>query len=789
MNPLKLYSTLLYAQVTLGVACYCVAVERPTLAMISLGTIALSWLALHASRKPGADGPIGGAMPRWVIFLASVAISLATILQHHAGFKERMIEVLSEYILLLNLVKLFDRRSIRDDGQVMLINGMLVTCSMIFTIDLYFAGMVMGYLAMTMLTVMVMQIKIAHDHAQAADDTPRAAPPAPPLSRAYRIQFRDTALVLGILCLAMSVAGFLTMPRGSLPAFASLDPDGPVTGFNPNIQLDDDTQITQSLNPVMYLKLSRPGAESLEFDGPVLVRGNVLDRYDPRQKRWNRGRYSYFLTAEYSQRDKRELRLDAAPMDREPFAAEFTMLRPMGETLFSIQSPVAFRSEVHTAVWHGKLDNVLTGRLPPNLKGTVQYTVACVDRGPQPALAGEIARHLELFPQSLQFSDLDAAPSFGSSADDQEERRLRSLRGDPGASPIYYARRPVVRDPRVRELAESVMRQAGLARDPKSMDDPADHLLAAAMADHLRARCAYTLDLPALPPDADPISSFLFDSRKGHCEYFASALAAMLRSIGVRCRVVTGFMATEFNSGGFYVVREADAHAWVEVYHPDAGWRAFDATPDGGLRDVAAQAGGWLALLRGFYEHLEFQWITNVIGYDDQARSQLIGREINLHEAWHWLLVRVRAMADWLDRLTGAGRWSLLLLAAAAAAGVISAVAATILLARWAWARWASRWRNWLPRLAAAPTPRPGAVDFYAAMLRILARSGLRKPVHQTPAAFARRLVDSDPVRFAPVAALTDLFYEIRFGDRPLDTDRRRRADALLNALRRPARP
>lgn len=86
------------------------------------------------------------------------------------------------------------------------------------------------------------------------------------------------------------------------------------------------------------------------------------------------------------------------------------------------------------------------------------------------------------------------------------------------------------------------------------------------------------------PKGREPILDFLFHNKQGHCEYFASALALLARSVGVSARVVGGYMVSEYNSlGSYYIVREQNAHAWVEAWVPGKGWQTFDATPPAGV--------------------------------------------------------------------------------------------------------------------------------------------------------------------------------------------------------------
>ena len=112
---------------------------------------------------------------------------------------------------------------------------------------------------------------------------------------------------------------------------------------------------------------------------------------------------------------------------------------------------------------------------------------------------------------------------------------------------------------------------------------------ARAIEGHLRQDYGYTLELLSKPVD-DPLAYFLFVRKKGHCEYFASSMAVMLRTLGIPARVVNGFRGGEYNDlTGSYIVREKDAHSWVEAYFPEYGWVTFDPTPAGQAGSTATR--------------------------------------------------------------------------------------------------------------------------------------------------------------------------------------------------------
>jgi len=116
-------------------------------------------------------------------------------------------------------------------------------------------------------------------------------------------------------------------------------------------------------------------------------------------------------------------------------------------------------------------------------------------------------------------------------------------------------------DPRIPQLAQKITAAA---------ENPYDKSVV--LESYLRRNFGYTLNL-AGKPGADPLPQFLFVTKAGHCEYFASAMAVMLRTLGIPSREVNGFLPGEFNDvAGDYIVRGSDAHSWVEAYFPGSGW-------------------------------------------------------------------------------------------------------------------------------------------------------------------------------------------------------------------------
>jgi hypothetical protein len=161
------------------------------------------------------------------------------------------------------------------------------------------------------------------------------------------------------------------------------------------------------------------------------------------------------------------------------------------------------------------------------------------------------------------------------------------------------------------DLSGITPRIAGLAQEIAGDLSPAEQ--AARIERHLSQEYEYTLDLMGFD-SSQPLEDFLFENRRGHCEYFASSMVVMLRSLGVPARLVTGFVGGEYNPfEEYYVVRLSNAHAWVEGYSPDLGWQVYDPTPPAGR--PGSQSWGFGSLFGQAYDYLLFRWDRYVLTY------------------------------------------------------------------------------------------------------------------------------------------------------------------------------
>jgi hypothetical protein len=273
---------------------------------------------------------------------------------------------------------------------------------------------------------------------------------------------------------------------------------------------------------------------------------------------------------------------------------------------------------------------------------------------------------------------------------------------------------------------------------------------AARLTDFLAREYRYTLALER-GTTLDPVDEFLFVRRSGNCEYFASSLAVMLRSLGIPARVVGGFQRGEWNPyGRYFTVRMRDAHAWVEAHLDGEGWVTLDPSP---RADVAVAAP---AQRFGLYlDALRMRWYRYVIHWS--LRDQLA------------VAADVRRQADAWRLSVGARAWSWW--RGAALTGLVAVALVVAVAARW-WSR-----------SATAAGAAVGMPRFYARALRILARRGLRPTPAETAREFAARVARAAPPCAAAVVALTECYEHVRFGGLALDDPKHAIVERALAAL------
>src|SRR5258706_15969610 len=249
------------------------------------------------------------------------------------------------------------------------------------------------------------------------------------------------------------------------------------------------------------------------------------------------------------------------------------------------------------------------------------------------------------------------------------------------------------------------------------------------------SRFEYTLQPPLLGESS--VDEFLFDAKQGFCEHFASSFVFLMRAAGVPARVVTGYQGGDTNPvDGYMVVRQADAHAWAEVWLAGGGWTRVDPTAAAipvrvelGITAAAPASApllmrtglDWVKSLRNNWEALTNQWNQWVLGYNPDRQFEMLSRLGMKQPSWQSMTVILF--------------WSV--------AGVLLLVALWLLRGR----------------------PREDAVQ--RAWLRFcdkLARAGLSRASVEGPLDYSRRVARRLPERENAVRAIASLYVEQRYG-------------------------
>lgn len=297
---------------------------------------------------------------------------------------------------------------------------------------------------------------------------------------------------------------------------------------------------------------------------------------------------------------------------------------------------------------------------------------------------------------------------------------------------------------------------------------------------------AYSLDVKRTSK-VSPLEDFLFINKAGHCEYYATSMAILLRVVGVPARVVNGFAQGRWNEfGRFFTVRQSDAHSWVEVYFPSAGWVMFDPTPGAAFGETYqqfAEQRSFLASLYRYSEYLRTSWNRYIVDYsrEDQAQA-LVNAFIKSRSARYTLRNWLSATKDRIQTILSRISWRRI------GSGLVYLSFGGFTLF-WLW-RLIKDVRLSLPgfRSRKRMTTRR-VIQFYQTMLRVLARRGITKARSATPGEFAGYVAQHHALYGAEVRDLTNLYYAVRYGAMELSRDDVLRIEQLLQRLKKRPHP
>jgi protein-glutamine gamma-glutamyltransferase len=606
------------------------------------------------------------------------------------------------------VVRMFTLRRERDYVMLAILAFLMILASAVLTVDSVFLFSFAAFLLMAIATFVLMEMRRS---GQTADIQARPSND-PQTSRRLAVSLARVAPALMLVILSVAAVLFFLIPRrqeGHLGGFAYGTDFS--SGFSDHVQLGRIGEIQQSNAVVMHIQID--GDTLGRYD--LHWRGVALPDFDGHA--WSKPKEQFILN-----------RFDnsiATPELGNPTLKPFIRIPP---------KPVHYRvlmEPIGTNVFF----------VAPRVRSVSGgYRVLATDYG------GAIYNY-----------DTERAVSRYEADSDVATPSADQLRAADSTGPLpqgaNYLRLPPRLDSRVPRLAEEITGSATNNYDK-----------ALALEQYLKTHFGYTLELPRREPK-DPLANFLFERKRGHCEYFASAMAVMLRTLGIPSRVITGFRSDEFNDlTANYVVRAKDAHAWVEAYFPGFGWQTFDPTPGG----AAGSPQGW-ARLALYADAVSSFWREWIISYDTShqyvlGRTAITQTRSFWESARNWARTRYASMLSWADRtqdrvVKAPGRWAML--------GVVLACSLVLLANLGRILRWV---KNLQLRAHPERSPEQAATMWYRRMARALERRGVEKSSSQTPAEFLRKIED-DRLR-QPIAHFTQAYESARFGNSAEDARR-----------------
>ena len=696
---------------------------------ISVVLATLSWYV--------TEGPRGRTLPDWM----SNILVIAVLLWRGSSFlidgdAVDAMGALGGILMWILLIKLYARRTSSEERQRFALSTMLVIAGCLESVEFAFGALVLVYGGVAIWAAMLWRLARSAETARASRQV--IAGFAPPLEiavgRRVVAQFRGIAIVSMVMVVALGTVVFVFFPR--FAALGSMGGRGrtSVTGFSDEIRLRGGDRITESRRELFTVRWIDPDGTTRQLLRPLLLRGAVLTWYDANGERWVASRGEAGIRTFRTPAQNRFVALAAALKgDIGPMAtAEIEMRSYASDVIFSTYAPVGVATSEPRSIALDPMTLILRDVSTDRVGRYWNYSL-----------------HVQSQPSAMVLDALAA----GSSESDQ------------------YTLFPI---PRMQAIASRILDEARVSEtipDTPALDaDDAARFqygreVARAIASWMRKQFTYTTDLSAFPRvvGEDPIVSFLERNRSGHCEYFASALCAVLRSLKIESRIVTGFIAIEYDERAeHYIVRESNAHAWVEVRTGVNSWTAMDATPEESLLQIQERNRSFADGFRWMYSRLEFLWNSRVVSYDSAAQSTIADRvRSGWREAFGARLAQIgasmRNIASELSLGSAGGVWF-----ATIAIGI-----STALLARLIVVNRTRRLRRLLHLEAVAPAEQRRLLRdaaFYVEALHVLERAGFSKPSHLTPRAFAESLRTHHAQTADAFAAIVEQFYRIRYG-------------------------
>lgn len=691
-------------------------------ALVFLGIIILSWFLEKTAWQLNEKVSI-------ILIFLVLPLSYVDWMFQLTGVVTRDVMIgtnLSRLVLILGAIKLLQRKTDRDWIFIYIISFFqILLAAGIGASPLFFASLIL-YLLFAFSSIILFEIRktsrLGFDKSQRLKETKVTT--RFQKSQLYKLPITSFVLLLFIVTLAVPL--FFTFPRvGGAGLGGNLNNLAGFTGFSDSVKLGEIGKLQQNNEVVMRVRIE---GNADDLTGKYFRwRGVALDSFE--NQTWRKSRNNFIEP--FVKTEKDFFIVDGAK-DSNRLVTQTVYLEPLDTPiLFSLSRPVAVQGSFP------QVNKDAEGSLS-TLKNSFERTTYKI------------------------YSDVSLPD-------------VANLRKDSSQYPITFQRyfqTPKRLDQRIPELAAQVIRDA----NAQNRYDQAR-----AVEKYLQTQFGYTLEMKA--GGNDPLADFLFNVREGHCEYFASAMAIMLRTQGIATRVVNGFQQGEYNeTADVFVVRQKDAHSWVEVYFPqERVWVPFDPTPSAGQFSQTAIS-GLTDRINKYVEALETFWIQYVVAFDNQeqrslfrsVRNNLSDQKDSVSDSLNDFRENLE---EWWSEVRGDKGLEESVKAIAVAVGCILAFVMGVfllflLLRKFKKLNIGERFRALFNR-----KKENSVVEFYARMQQVLAKRGITRQPHQTPLEFAFALNIPEAVE------ITEKYNRVRFGEKNLSNEESREIENWLERM------
>lgn len=636
------------------------------------------------------------------------------------------LDVAVEFAALLQIFRMATRRGAAHDQHIIVLALLHLVAGTVLGGGLAYGFCFLGFLVVApgALVLSHLRREVEGNYRQGARDRTGLPVDVPRILRSRRVVgsgFLAATCLMAVPILAFTGALFVLFPRVGLSLLlVNTSHHGRMVGFSDHVDLGE-VGVLRS-DPTVALRFTVPDLAAMPPDRLTLrLRGTAFDSYNGRA--WVRSE-SERRTADPHRNPKTLYAVARTPDPTKDRLISFDLEPIDPPVIFLPTRTVGFRV---TPAALSRLSGVTTVERGP--EGEFRYS-ASESRGLRYDVF--LAQDNEVFVDHLSGTDkaryLIVPPSLPSRIADLAHTWTDSFLGD---------------------LAKA-----------KSLED------------HLRRDYRYDLGSPS-GGTPQPVDHFLFESHRGHCEFFSTSMAVMLRSIGIPARNVTGFVGGTYNRfGKYYAVREGDAHSWVEAYISDGSrgsWVTFDPTPPAAVQPLQ-NTNGPIAYLRDMLDAVSQRWVQYVVGYDIRTQSKIFESVAMGYES-------MRARAGF-----NRGLWE-----KTTRASTLAGVSLVTVLAIYLWWRRPSRRSaSQKPLSDALPTEKTleSVVALYRSLEAVLVTHGIARPVSVPPLRHAENLERSEHPLAREVRALTEIYLAARFGGAELTPPLRRDFEGRIKVLR-----